>query len=130
MAKIYTYKGKNLEELQKIDLNEFIKLIPARQRRSLSRGLTEQQKILLRKIQKNKGLKKSIKTHASDMIILPEMLGASLLIHNGKDWTRVDIIGEMIGHYLGEFRLTRKKVAHSAPGVGATRSSSGAASAK
>ena len=48
-------------------------------------------------------------------------------IHNGKDYTQVQIIDEMIGHYLGELTLTRKKVGHSAPGIGATKSSAGVA---
>ena len=47
--KQYTYKGKSLEELKKMNLDDFIKLVPARQRRSLARKLTDQQKILLKK---------------------------------------------------------------------------------
>ena len=44
-------------------------------------------------------------------------------IYNGKEFQRVDIKPNMIGHYLGEFALTRGKVKHTGPGVGATRSS-------
>jgi len=125
VRKEFTYKGINLEELNKMSLKEFIRLVPARQRRSLRRGLTEQQKILLEKIRKSKKQerKKPIKTHCRDMVILPEMVGTLLLVHNGKEFVPVNINAEMIGHYLGEFALTRKKVQHSAPGVGATRSS-------
>jgi len=122
--KKFTYKGKTLDELLKMDLNEFVKLISARQRRSLKSGLTTQQRILIEKIRKNKQNGKTIKTHVRDMIVLPEMVGTQLLVHNGKNWNQVLIIEEMIGHYLGEFSLTRKKVVHSAPGIGATRSSS------
>jgi len=57
------------------------------------------------------------------MIVLPEMVGMVIKIYNGKEFTPVTIIEEMIGHYFGEFALTRKKVEHSAPGIGATRSS-------
>ena len=130
MAKKFTYKGKVAEELSKMDIKEFIKLIPSRKRRSIVRGFTVQQKLLLKKIEKYKQTKKSIKTHVRDMIVIPEMIGSHLLVYTGKDWTPVIITEEMMGHYLGEFTLTRRKVAHSAPGIGATKSSSGAASAK
>jgi small subunit ribosomal protein S19 len=57
------------------------------------------------------------------MVILPEMVGLKFGIHNGKEFVVVEIIPEMIGHRLGEFSQTRKKVTHGAPGIGATRSS-------
>ena len=57
------------------------------------------------------------------MITLPEMVGKMIKVHNGKEFVPVAIIEEMIGHYLGEFALTRNRVEHSAPGIGATRSS-------
>ena len=43
MAKKFTYKGKTIEELVKLDLKEFVKLIPSRKRRSLLRGISDQQ---------------------------------------------------------------------------------------
>ncbi len=121
--KIFTYRGYALEELQKMSLEELAELLSARQRRSLKRGLTEQQRKLLEKIRKYKGKNKIIRTHVRDMIILPEMVGSVIAVYNGKEFVKVRITPEMIGHYLGEFALTRKKVEHSAPGVGATRSS-------
>ena len=57
------------------------------------------------------------------MIILPSFIGQRIDVHNGKEFQRVDIQPNMIGHYLGEFALTRSKVKHTGPGVGATRSS-------
>ena len=118
--KEFSYRGKTLEELKGLSMNELAALLPARQRRVLKRGLTEQQKILLKKIKKNKG---NIETQCRDMIILPEMIGKTIKVHRGKDFFPVIIIEEMIGHYLGEFALTRKRVEHSAPGIGATKSS-------
>jgi len=118
--KEFTYRGKNLEELKKLGINEFLLLLPARQRRSLKRGFTEQQKILLRNIKSNKD---NIKTHCRDMIILPEMIGMTIHVYKGNSFQPVSLQEEMIGHYLGEFCATRKGVAHSAPGIGATRSS-------
>ncbi len=119
--KEFTYRGKTLEELKELSLNDFILLLPARERRSLKRGFTEQQKILLKRIRAKKS---NIETHCKDMIILPEMIGLTIRIHTGKEFLSVMIQDEMIGHYLGEFVITRKKVEHSAPGIGATRSSS------
>ena len=62
------------------------------------------------------------------MLVFPEMVGMTLHIHNGKLFHPVIIQPEMVGHFLGEYALTRSKVAHSAPGVGATKSSTAAAS--
>lgn len=118
--KEFTYKGKTTEELSKLSLNELASLLPSRQRRTLKRGFTEQQKILLKKIRSNE---KSIETHCRDLIILPEMVGKIIKVHQGKELAPVIIEPDMIGHCLGEFASTRKRVAHSAPGIGATRSS-------
>jgi len=128
MVKQFYYKGKTLEELKEMSLEDFAKLLPARQRRVLKRGLNETQKRLLKKIRDtNAGKnKKNVKTHCRDMIVLPEMVGNKIHIHGGRAFVLVEIQPEMIGHYLGEFVLTRQKVKHSAPGIGATRSSAGA----
>ena len=120
MKKEILFKGKELAELKNLSLNEFAELIPSRARRSLKRGLTEEQKKLLEKVQKSD---KDIKTHARDMVVIPEMVGHLIKVHNGKEYIHVQIIEEMLGHFLGEFSLTRRRVAHNAPGVGATRSS-------
>ena len=119
--KEFSYRGKTLEELQKLSLKEFVALLPARSRRSLSRGLKPEQKKLLANL---KVSTKSVKTHLRNAIILPEMVGKMIFIYTGKDYTQIKIEPEMIGHLFGEFVLTRKRVAHNSPGVGATRSSS------
>lgn len=126
--KEYSYRGKSLEELKKMDLKDLAKLLPARQRRSLTRGFSEMQKRLLLKIKKTKEgkYKKPIKTHCRDMIVLPEMVGVNIHIHAGKSFVQIELLPDMIGSYLGELTLTRTKVAHSAPGIGATKSSSAA----
>lgn len=115
-----TYQGKTLEELQALSITELMPLFPARQRRSLKRGLTDQEKKLLKKIKANE---QNIETHCKDLIILPSMVGATVKIHSGKEYLPVILTFDMIGHYIGEFVLTRKRVEHSAPGIGATRSS-------
>jgi len=131
MAKEPTYKGKTIKEIENMDLKEFAKLVPARQRRSLTRGFTEAQKKLIIKIRKAKqGVwKKIIKTQCGNMVIIPEMVGLTIHVHRGREYVPVPITQEMLGHYLGEMTLTRKKVQHSAPGIGATKSS-GAISVK
>ncbi|MBI2559442.1 30S ribosomal protein S19 [Candidatus Woesearchaeota archaeon] len=118
--KEFTFKGKSVDELKKLSMNELAELLTARQRRTIKRGFTEQQKILLKKLRANK---KNIETHCRDMVVLPEMIGKSIKVHQGREFVPVMIEEGMIGHCLGEFALTRRKVAHSAPGIGATRSS-------
>ena len=114
------WRGKNLEEVKGMDLKDFAILLPARQRRSLKRGFTEAHKKLMKKIERGD---KNIKTHCRNMIIIPQMLGQILLVYNGKEFKAVRVELEMLGRYLGEFVMTRGSVSHSAPGIGATRSS-------
>jgi len=126
--KVFTYRGHTLEELQKMSMDEIIKLLPARQRRSLLRGLPPRQKKLLENIRKarravKKGKKVLIRTHNRDMIILPELVGFTIGIYNGITFIEVTIRPEMIGKYLGELAPTSKRVNHGNPGVGATKSS-------
>ena len=123
--KKFRYRGKSLEELMNMSMDEFIKLLPSRQRRSLVRGFTKAQIRLLKKIRKVKqqGGKKVIKTHVRDLVILPEMVGLTIAVYNGKEFVPVRIVPEMIGHYLGEFSPSTKIVRHGEPGLKATRSS-------
>jgi small subunit ribosomal protein S19 len=128
MPKEFKYRGSNLEQLQSMSMDEFIRILPSRLRRSLQRGLTGEQRILLENIRKAKqaqeeGQKTVVKTHSRDMVILPEMIGTIILVHNGKTFSSVEISPEMLGHYLGEFALTHKPVKHGSPGIGASRSS-------
>jgi len=109
-----------VQEVTKMSIEEFAKLVPARERRKIKRGFTEVEKKLLKDIRSNP---KDIKTHARDMIVIPEMIGKTIKVHNGKEWTMVIIEAELLGHRLGEFAQTRRQVKHSAPGIGATRSS-------
>lgn len=118
----FKYRGLSLEELQNTPMDDLLPLLPSRMRRSLKRGLTKGQDKLLNDIRKAKE-EDIIKTHCRTMIILPEFVGHRIDVYNGNEFQRVNVQPEMIGHYLGEFALTRKKVKHTGPGVGATRSS-------
>ena len=122
----FTFRGHTLDELQEMDLEEVAALLPARQRRSIERGLTvEKQKLLAeaREAGEEETANDPIRTHLRDMPILPEMVGLTFAVHNGESFERVQVEPEMLGHYLGEFQLTRKDVEHGQAGIGATRSS-------
>jgi len=123
MPKEFAYRGFTLNQLQSMSMDEFINLLPARQRRSLRRGLQPEQRILLEKIRQTTQQAPTVKTHVREMIILPEMVGKTIQVHNGKDFVAVEIKPEMIGHYLGEFAITNRPVKHGTPGIGASRSS-------
>jgi len=127
MPREFLYRGHSFQDLMQMSMDEFIRLLPARQRRSLVKGLTPEQRLLmegLRRVKKTKDKDaKPVKTHCRDMVILPEMVGTTLLVHGGKEFTSLEIKPEMVGRYLGEFVITNKKVVHGTPGIGASRSS-------
>lgn len=123
--KEFTYRGKTVDELKQMSIQDFMKLVNSRERRKLKRGFTDAEKLLLKKIDAaiNGTWKKPIKTHCRDMIILPKMIGLKIHIHNGKEFVLMEIAPDMVGHRLGEFSLSTIYVKHNAPGIGATRSS-------
>ncbi len=126
MPKQFLYRGHTADELRQMSMDEFIKLLPARQRRSLVKGLTNDQRILLEHIRlarKQNGGKEPVRTHVRDMIIIPEMMGLTIHLHTGKEYSPVEVKPEMVGHFLGEFAITNQKVVHGTPGIGASRSS-------
>ena len=69
---------------------------------------------LLKKVDKfkDKSKKQPIKTWSRNSTIIPEFVGHSFLIHNGRTFIPITISEEMVGHKLGEFSPTRKFVAH------------------
>ncbi len=118
--KEFTYRGHTMEELLKMPLAEIIELLPARARRTYIRGLNSEQESFIRRLRASEG---PVRTHRREIPILPEFVGKTVNVYNGKEFATVDIKPEMIGHALGEFAMTRKSVRHSGLGVGATRSS-------
>jgi len=129
MVKEFRFRGYTTEELKKMSIDEFSRLLTARERRSLKRGLGEQEKKLLEDIKKQP--EKFHKTHMRQMIILPEMigqkfgvfLGGSKKEETGSRWASITVKPEMVGKRLGEFAIPIKRVQHSAPGIGASKSS-------
>ncbi len=116
----FTYRGFRLDDLRAMGMSELIPLMPSRARRKVNRGLTRGEEHLLTQFRKGDG---AIRTHLRDMIIMPEMVGRAVEIHNGKEFMKVELQPESLFHYLGEFAVTRKKVSHGSAGIGATRSS-------
>lgn len=121
VRKEFTLRGYNLESLQKMDYEEFAKVVDSRRRRSIRRGIPKEYEKFLKRMRKNPG--KILRTHYRDMVIYPEMVNHTVKVFNGKEFVNVEIKPQMIGFYLGEFAMTRKRVLHSAPGMGATRGS-------
>ena len=122
MVKEFTYHGLSKEELDNISNEKLFKLFTARVRRSLTRGINDDKRKLMEEM-KDKNNKNPIKTHLRDVIILPYMIGKTVHVFSGKEFVPVIIAVQMVGHYLGEYVITNKRVNHGAPGVGASRSS-------
>lgn len=122
----FTYRGHTLSELREMELPEFAELLPARKRRTIERGLTtEQQKLFDKAIERDseESANRPLRTHLRDMPILPEFVEKTFAVYDGEEFERVYVEPEMLGHYLGEFVLTRQSVEHGQAGIGATRSS-------
>ncbi len=118
----FTLRGLTLPRLQELPLPELAKILPARARRSIRRGFNAEQQRFLERL-RTTPKEKVVRTHCRDVLILPAHVGRRVAVHNGKEFKEVEIRPEMIGHYFGEFALTRRFEKHSGPGVGATRSS-------
>ena len=137
--KEFTYRGLSVEELKALpmfapdddpDALSVEAIMPARARRSMSRGYAVcienggsniEEEHFINRLRENPG--KTIKTHCRSLYILPEMVGRTIGVHDGRAFKMVEILPEMIGHALGEYASTRRSVTHTGPGVGATRSS-------
>ena len=125
MVKKFTFHGLSTEETESLTGEKLFELLSSRARRSLKRGINDQKRKLIDEIKMKKAgkLNGDIKTHLRDLIILPYMVGVTVNVFSGKEFVPIVITTEMIGHYLGEYVITNKRVSHGAPGVGASRSS-------
>ena len=118
----FTLRGKTLPELQAMRLGDLAKVVTSRARRSIRRGFSPEALLFLERMRSTEP-GKVVRTHCRDALVLPEHVGRHVAIHNGKEFKEIEVRPEMIGHYFGEFSLTRRFEKHSGPGVGATRSS-------
>jgi small subunit ribosomal protein S19 len=127
MAEEFKYRGHTLEELKKMSLLDFANIAGTRARRHLKRNHSDP---FYEKLEKNLKPNKKIRTHKRDIIIVPCMVGKTIYVYNGKEFLQLDIVPEMLSHYLGEFAFTRKRIRHGKAGIGATKSSTAVAARK
>ena len=120
--KEFKYRGKTIEELKELDTREFAKLLPSKQRRFVLRNFQEIEYFVSR-CKMKESRKKKIRTHKRDIVIVPQLVGMNISVYNGREFLPIQVVGEMLGHVLGEFSLTRGKITHSKAGVGATKGS-------
>jgi len=127
----FSFRGIDLDALLDLTTEQLSEIVHARARRSIGRQIllrrpVKQLKKKLLKAKKDVGPYDKpdvVKTHLRNMLIVPEMIGSIVGVHNGKVFTSVEIKADMVGHYLGEFSITYKPVRHGRPGIGATSSS-------
>jgi len=117
------YRGKTVEELKAMSIEQFAQLCNSRPRRALKKGGYD--KKFLKKAEKTIGniKAKPVRTHNRDLVIVPQLIGTRIALHRGNSFETIDVNEKMLGHYLGEFALTRKKLSHGKAGIGATKSS-------
>src|SRR5207244_13557590 len=97
-----------------MSMDEFIKLLPSRQRSSLLKGLTNEQRILMEHVRQSRkedgGRAVCVKSHVRDMIVMCEMRGLPLQLHSGGEHVGIDLKRERIGHFAGEFSMPSQRV--------------------
>jgi small subunit ribosomal protein S19 len=94
--------------------------------RSLKKGPFVDPKLLKKVMAQDKGEPRPIKTWARSSTIIPEFVSKTFLVHNGKEFKKVFVTENMVGHKLGEFSFTRvfrghsgrKAAAATTPGAG------------
>ena len=114
------FRGKNTEELKAVDTREFAKLVKSRARRTILRNY-DVIEVFIAKCERNESRNKAIKTHDRTLIVVPRMVGKTIGVYNGKEFVKVVIVEEMLGHRLGEFSMTRKIARHTSIGGGAKK---------
>jgi len=126
MPRIDKYRGKTADELSKMSVADSLPMLTSRARRALKR-VANSKSIKVKKFMKNvsamKDKAKVIRTQVREAVIVPEWLGRTFAVHNGKEWKNVHVSVDKLGYRLGDFAHTTGRVLHSGPGVGATRGS-------
>ena len=126
MPRIDKYRGKTADELSKMSVSESLPMLTSRARRALTR-VANNKSIKVKKFMKMvaamKDKAKVIRTQVREAVIVPEWLGRTFAVHNGKEWKNVHVSVDKLGYRLGDFAHTTGRVLHSGPGVGATRGS-------
>src|SRR3989344_4503444 len=92
--KQFTFRGKTLEELKKLDIREFSKFLKSKQKKFALRHFSEIEEFV--SLAKSKiAKKKPIRTHIRKIIVVPEMVGMKIQIYNGRTFVPVEIMEEM-----------------------------------
>ena len=87
----------DLDQLLDLSADQLMELVHARARRRFSRGLKRKPLALMKKLRKAKkeapALEKPavVKTHLRNMIVLPDMIGSIVGVHNGKTFNQVEV---------------------------------------
>lgn len=123
VGKVKEFRGKQIEDLKNLDVREFAALLASRERRTILRSFPLIEKFI-EKSKKDVAKGKMPKTQSREIPVVPVMIGWTIGIHNGKEYTPIKITEEMLGHRLGEFALTRRTIKHGAAGIGSTKGSS------
>ncbi len=122
MARKFSFRGLTVEQVKALTMEEFIKLLTSHERRTM-KHMQIQVRSFLEFFRANKKRGRNTRTHARQMVIVPEMLDSHVFVYDGKTFVDLYITPEMLGRRLGEFAITTKLVKHSGPGIGATRGS-------
>lgn len=96
--------------------------------RSLKKGPYVNER-LLAKVEKQQrtGSREPLKTWARDCTIVPDFIGHTFMVHNGKNFMKLFVTEDMVGHKLGEFAPTRMFKGHSGGKKAAAAAAAGAA---
>jgi small subunit ribosomal protein S19 len=124
MAEKIAFRGKTQSELANLSMEDYLKMMTSRKRRSIKRNSMNYRK-LIEKIEmyRKKGITKPIRTHIREAVIRPDWVGLTFEVHSGKEFKKMVIAANMLDHTLGDYAYTTKRVQHSAPGIRATRGS-------
>jgi small subunit ribosomal protein S19 len=120
------WKGYDEDNIGKASMDDFLQKTNSRNRRTLKRlKKNPRLKKLMERARKVRATdpKKLIKTQLREAVILPEWVGLTFGVYNGKEYKKVEITVKKVGARLGDFVHTTGRVLHSGPGVGATRGS-------
>merc|ERR1719330_718819 len=107
-------------KLLELSKAQVLRKMTSRMRRALKQRSAAHERFLkkcrkaLREFKNEPGTKPTpVLTHYRNMVIVPEMIGNIVGVHNGKQFLAVEVKAPMIGSYLGEYAMTYKYVTHS-----------------
>ena len=106
MPRIDKYRGKEKDALASLTAEEFLPMLTSRARRALKRAASNKNMAVRKFMKKVSAIKaknpaKVIKTHVREAVIVPEWLGLTFAVHNGKEWKSVLVSVDKLGYRLG-----------------------------